>query len=329
MPMIQYSRSISIHPVEGRQMYSNGQQSGSNLNQKDGNQFTSGVAKALDKLARLPTGRKLIAAIDDTGYPCHIFSGGKTLKYDGCAQAKDTRCAQQEYDRMVISFRPRVQNLLVREKDRTSSEGKKTPAEKYWEKKFKQHLGYNEVLYRKAVSCELHNIMSRLAVRIDDPWRYISQISGKTIKELVDISLGRTICDDATYYKICFMFYDYLSPGKGIPTQVRLTPQIYAEGLNDHWWHGKQNYKGDWTAAREDIMVGHELIHAWRMMAGKRVVRGGWEEEAKTVGLAFAAGWEFTENRLRNEAGHPRRINYNHTDFSSAWALQMSRNGTQ
>ncbi|NRB42957.1 MAG: hypothetical protein HRU20_31570 [Pseudomonadales bacterium] len=323
MPTIQYSKAIKIWPEEGKQLFSYGNKSGSPLKTKDAQAFTSSVASALDKLARLPTGRKLIDAIDATGHECHIFSGGKLLGNDGCAIAKDTRSVQQEYDRMVVSFRPRTDSLLIREKDRSSSNGQKTPAEKYWEKKFKEHLNYDEDLYRAGIASELHTIMGRLSERVSDPWKYTSQITGKSVKTLVDISLGRTICDDATYYKICFMLYDYLTPGPGISTQVRLTPQIYAGGLTSHWFHGNKNYGGDRTAAREDIMVGHELIHAWRMMTGKRVVRGGWEEEAMTVGLNFAAGWQFTENRLRSEAGHPRRNNYNHNDYSSAYGMTL------
>jgi len=325
MLAVDWSRGISIWPAEGQQLFSGGNRIGTPLSHKDAKEFTDKVVKALDKLAKLQTGRRLIDAIDNSGHHCHIFSGGKTLKYDGCAQALDTRSAQQEVDRMVVSFRPRTKNLLVREKDRTGSGGQKTQAEKYWEKKFKDHLGYDEDLYAAAIAGELHTIMGRLSERISDPWHYAAQLTGKSVKQLVDISLGRTECDDATYYKICFNFYDYLTPGPGIDTQVRLTPQIYAAGLNHHWFRGNKNFSGDWTAAREDIMVGHELIHAWRMMLGRRVVRGGWEEEAMTVGLSFAAGWEFTENRLRLEAGHPRRTNYNHTDFSSAYGMSMKQ----
>lgn len=291
--------------------------------------FIKNVTKALDKLAKLRTGAALIDAIDQSGHECHIFSGGKLLGYDGCAQPLDTRSAQQEVDRMVKPFRPRLQNLLVRERDRTANGGQKTYAEKYWEKKFKEHLGYDEELYAEAIAGELHVIMGRLSAKVSDPWKFASQLTDKTIKELVDISLGRATCDDSTYYKICFLFYDHLTPGPGISTQVRLTPQIAAEGLASHWWRGNKNFQGDWTAAREDIMVGHELVHAWRMMVGRRVVRGGWEEEAMTVGLSFAAGWPFTENQLRLEAGHPRRIKYDHSDFSSAYGMDMKWNGFQ
>ncbi len=328
MAQLSYSKAISIWPEEGQQLFSNGKKSGSPIVGKGGASFVTKVANTLDKLARLPTGARIISEIDASGHECHIFSGGKLLGYDGCAQALDTRSVEQEINRMVVSFRPRTQNLLVREKDRSSSGGQKTGAEKYWEKKFFEHLGYDEDAYIEAVSGELHVIMSRLACKVSDPWRFVSQIVGKTVKELVDMSLGRIPCDDSTYYKICFMFYDYLTPGSGISTQVRLTPQIRAEGMNSHWFRKKKNYKGDWTAAREDIMVGHELIHAWRMMVGRRVVRGGWEEEAMTVGLSFAAGWGFTENRLRNEAGQPRRLTYSHTDFSSAYGLGL-KSGAQ
>jgi hypothetical protein len=320
---VKYSRAIEIWPKEGQQMFTRGNAVGSDLSASDGREFIRKVTSALDKLARLHTGRRLIDAIDASGHECHIFSGGRTLKYDGCAQPTDPHSVQQEVDRMVVPFRPRSQNLLVRDLDRSATAGAKTQAETYWEKKFKEHLGYDETLYAAAIAGELHNIMGRLSAKISDPWHYTAQIVGKTVKQLVDMSLGRIPCDDATYYKICFMFYDYLTPGRGIDTQVRLTPQIRAEGLSSHWWRGRENYKGDWTAAREDIMVGHELIHAWRMMVGRRVVRGGWEEEAMTVGLSFAAGWEFTENRLRLEAGHPRRTRYDHTDFSSAYGMSL------
>jgi len=51
------------------------------------------------------------------------------------------------------------------------------------------------------------------------------------------------------------------------------------------------------------VALGHELIHAWRVLAGRVLYRYGWEEEAMTVGLPPYSNMKYTENRLRIEFG--------------------------
>ena len=64
-------------------------------------------------------------------------------------------------------------------------------------------------------------------------------------------------------------------------------------------------------------VLGHELIHAWRMMAGRRIVTQGWEEEAMTAGVGPFLNWKFTENSLRSELKLPLRAKYQTGQCSS------------
>jgi hypothetical protein len=90
---------------------------------------------------------------------------------------------------------------------------------------------------------------------------------------------------------------------------------------------GKTQYQVDVDAVRADVMLGHELIHAWRMMTGRRIVARGWEEEMMTVGLGPGADLPFTENKLRSEAGHPLRTSYNLSPSTAAGRQFRSSTG--
>jgi hypothetical protein len=64
---------------------------------------------------------------------------------------------------------------------------------------------------------------------------------------------------------------------------------------------------GQWLPA--DITMGHELIHCWHMLNGSGR-RDNKEEEYMTVGIKGFEGMPITENRLRQEAGYPKRDKY-------------------
>ena len=58
------------------------------------------------------------------------------------------------------------------------------------------------------------------------------------------------------------------------------------------------------------IILGHELVHVWRMVTGVRIFQGGWEEEAMTTGLPPFLNMEFSENKLRarEQQDHPHQL---------------------
>jgi hypothetical protein len=236
-------------------------------------------------------------------------------------------------DAMVRTFRPRHKNLPQmmrgRDKNLVTEQNKKgmSEAELGWREGFREIVGHKETKGEKAP--ELIRIMDRARTKYSDPWRLCEQLTGKSREQLNLMAVGELAIDDNTYFKICVFFYPFLNPGPGTDTQVRLQFEVGLRGFELNL-KGGYDYKNDPHAVRSDIMLGHELIHAWRMMNGRRIVIQGWEEEAMTVGLAFAAGWPMTENQLRVEAGHPRRNKYSGmVDNSSDWAVGQRGNRIQ
>jgi hypothetical protein len=76
--------------------------------------------------------------------------------------------------------------------------------------------------------------------------------------------------------------YDFLQPGTGESCYVNFNH--LRDNLSDD--HRKYLPQGlTWQNRPPAVALGHELIHAWRVMSGRVLFRYGWEEEAMTVGL--------------------------------------------
>lgn len=111
--------------------------------------------------------------------------------------------------------------------------------------------------------------------------------------DLDDIELGLKQLPPEAYHRFAMFFYDYLDHGDGCSVGLRFDPD-QAKATDT-----------------ELIILGHELIHAWRMVTGMRVFEGGWEEEAMTTGIPPFLSMKFTENKLRLEHALPIRASYN------------------
>jgi Effector protein len=314
MTITQYSQAIRIHDFEGSEL-GNGN---TIQDPKRAKQFIKNVTAAADGLKKLATGRLLLEEINNSGKTVDIILAAKGK--DGCAMTVPNGNFQAQVNAMVKSFRPFVTNLEHAQKDNSANLGIKgrnlqmpSRAVEFYQRQVDQHLGGQTA---EAMLPEFQKIIERASRRYSDPFKMLSQLTGINLIELFQMSKGKKPIDDSTYFKICVYFYEFLQPGPGCNTAVRLEFDV---GLADT--KGGRNYKKSVDAVEPRIMLAHELIHAWRMMKGRRIVRRGWEEEAMTVGLAFAAGWPITENRLRMEAGQPRRSSYSGlTDVSSHWA---------
>lgn len=110
--------------------------------------------------------------------------------------------------------------------------------------------------------------------------------------DLDDIELGLKQLPSEAYIRFAMFFYDHLDPGDGCSVGLRFDPD---------------QSKGTDT---DLIILGHELIHTWRMVRGMRIFTGGWEEEAMTTGIPPFMNMKFTENKLRLEHGVPLRTSY-------------------
>jgi hypothetical protein len=326
MPLqFQYNNSITIHAVAGQHITAFAPLASVKLEKA----FVEGVKSALKKLAKLRSGAELINAIAASNHQCTIFQASMknaTECYDNCAQA-DPNGTGSEVDCSIVSFRPRHRNLpimgtAIKKVQRQPAVGGNKGAP---EVQYKTALGVvgGTALQTKAQAAgELDLVLARAGNGDLARGRALaSMLTGISINDLTDMAQGTRIITDNQYYKLCFFFYDSLTPGPGVNTCVRLSPILKLDAPD-----GTYKPKKDYTAVPPEIVIGHELVHAWRMMAGRRVVREGWEEEAMTTGIGMFRPWRFTENRLRSEAGYPTRPTYSNGKISSYFGnnLKMS-----
>jgi hypothetical protein len=131
---------------------------------------------------------------------------------------------------------------------------------------------------------------------------------------------GEKSIKDDQYYLLCCYLYDYLVPGPGTDTQIRVMhPSWTAKIFKDDVKQEKSVFRTqEETASRvQAVVMAHELLHAWRMMAGRRIVSGGWEEEAMTTGCGPFIGWKLTENTFRSALKLSQRKKYSCPTISS------------
>jgi cold shock CspA family protein len=124
----------------------------------------------------------------------------------------------------------------------------------------------------------------------------------KAFAEMMD---GTREMDDSTYFRLVLTLHDWLTPGDGVDTVIAYSAGPEGTCKED------PNPKADhekYTAPF--IVLGHELVHAWRMMTGRRVFIGGLGEEHMTTGLPPYTSMRFSENKLRAESNHAIRDYY-------------------
>lgn len=117
-------------------------------------------------------------------------------------------------------------------------------------------------------------------------------IMGITRSDLDAIERGEIALTPEAYHRFAMFYYEHLDAGEGCAVGLRFDPE--QEGPDDP----------------EIIILGHELIHTWRMVTGMRIFEGGWEEEAMTTGLPPFVNMKYTENKLRDERGVALRTSY-------------------
>ena len=310
----QYSNAISIEPVQGKTLAV-----ATALDRRNGARFENFIKAALKILAKSQPGARLINEINSSGHTCTIFAGGQ--HDDNCAKA-DPDDVASGLARMALNFRPLQKNLpqsvkANKDPQRPGGKGPLPPDEAapiiqgYRDYKASlKSLGeqYGLPTDRNHAGVVFAQIMSKARRAMGhQKWRNTLYACGSSELEVTDIIMGERKIEDAKYYRFCVEFYDYLIPGKGCDTQVRIQPPAIFKAKNSDLIAEAGSGKSVKIAA---ALLGHELIHAWRMMTGRRVVDDGWDEEMMTVGLGRCSGWPMTENRLRVGMGLPRRTSY-------------------
>ena len=147
----------------------------------------------------------------------------------------------------------------------------------------------------------------------------IREKTGIGVTRTMDIENGYGKLTDDEYYAIAFESYDCMLPGPGTNSSIR-----FARSTNkpDPEWKTSISNK------TLTVMLGHELIHAWRKATGRCVVQQGWEEEAMTVGIWKFADLAFTENKLRAELGFAPRTSYKGAEKYSSRMAQDGKGTT-
>jgi hypothetical protein len=306
-----YSASIRVWGVQGAKSLEGGVQ---DLPRKEAEEFVKKVFGMLDKVRKLKTGKALIAAMDATGHQCHIFRSTMTIGFDAAAKAYPETVANSVNAR-VRSFRPEQLNVATDFK-----------TEKFMKGYEKDLAGTSAPRTISDAAPELANILLR-ATRAGFTRQGIATKVGITPDLFRRMEQGLAPIDDNTYWKLAFLLYDFMKPGPGTSTQIRHSGTHAARavpgGVNVEELPGgkapKFNPKKTWEDVPDYITMGHELVHAWRMMAGKRLVRDGWEEEAMTTGIPPFLYGKFTENMLRLDARLPMRPIYACRAINSNW----------
>lgn len=301
-----YNPAVSILGVQGAQI-----SSAADMPVAEAKRFIATVKDALKRLEKLKTGRKMMADVADSGHRCRIFCA---QPYNEGAAMADPPDLQNNARRMVKSFRPQYLNMLPHSKKFGLADGGKNVLGQI--KTQLKDKGMHESKY--AASTELDYILVRAWGNLDTGRKALMKQLSKTRQEIDDMCDGAVRIEDDDYFRICFAYYSFMRAGPGADTQIKLKPEVRLTGAG-----GTYKPKKDVSAVAPEIIVGHELIHAWRMMMGMRVVDHGWEEEAMTTGCTPFVHLPITENALRREGAYPLRPSYAPTSMSTSFGSEL------
>jgi hypothetical protein len=302
-----YSFAISILGVQGTQIAT-----ANEMPRDEAKRFIAAVKDALKRLHKLRTGRMLINAINASGHTCRIFCAPPGN--EGGALA-DPSTLVNNARRLVKSFRPQHLNMMPHSKKIFLADGGKNVLGEI--KTELQKSGMHQG--RAIASTELDFILVRAWGDIDKGRNALVTQLGKSRNVIDNMCEGLVKIEDDDYFRICFAYYEHLQPGPGCSTQVKLKPEVKLTAAS-----GTYKPKTDVSAVAPEIILGHELIHAWRMMVGRRVVDHGWEEEAMTTGCGPFTHLPITENALRREGAYPNRPWYPTTVMNTSFGADLN-----
>jgi hypothetical protein len=281
----------------------------------EADRFIEVVRAHLDQLKLIPLGNELLTSIGRSGRTVTIFASDPAYASKGSVTLMEQQDAANDLARMVKPFRSPDRKLLAAlQKDQLKAGAFVTAKPAGLQSSAAPQLGGHRAPpptpspgptiggHRPApettatyYSRELTAILDRASAALSRA--QVAKLVGRTPDELARMEAGKLDIDDDTYYRLAFSLYEFLTPGSGINTVIRYVVDITAFDKK--------------KADVAPMVLGHELIHAWRMMTGRRVVPNGWEEEAMTTGIPPFTTLHFTENKLRMQCGMPLRPHYN------------------
>lgn len=308
MKLVSYSAGIRIAGAVGVRWAQK-----RDLPDTEADAFIAVVRGHLDQVRSIPLGQSLITAMGQSGHTCTIFACDAAYLSQGSVTQMEQQNAANDLARMIKPFRSPDQKLLTAlRKEQQKAGGFVTAAPQTLQHADAPKLGGHrappaagrrigigghrpDTSTRSIYSAELTRILDRANITFSRA--QVAKLAGRTPDELQQMEDGTLAIDNDTYYRLAFLLYEWLTPGAGTNTVIRYAADI------KHF----DKTKGDISC----IVLGHELIHAWRMMIGRRIVSAGWEEEAMTTGIPPFVNLPYTENKLRQQCGMPLRQHYN------------------
>jgi len=236
-----------------------------------GRSFIDATIASLDALKRTPTGARILAEIDGSGHLVEIYRSWDAT--EGNYQGGDDPALAMvvDLDALYSDGTTELHDVLNRASEDLSGRSRA-----------KKLLRIGKARPR---------FLKRDA---------ISRLVGVPLRDLEAMEKGKKPIPPVVEARLKSYLYDFLTPGDGCPCHVVFNHM--RDNLSDrHKRYLPMSHT--WEHRPPTIALGHELIHAWRVVVGKVLFEYGWEEEAMTVGLPPFGNMEFTENRLRIEYG--------------------------
>jgi hypothetical protein len=302
--------------------------------------FENFILTAVSTLERTPTGRRVLSEINGTRHICTIFAADPTgQKKDNCAKT-DPDDVANGMARMHRNFRPFQLNVKLGTYDTQfkTSKGVDLPQNEILEKQKRNadaaqkriDLGnlHNMATDAPTAASELKTVLLRAGnAGAKDKIQRALDYAKMTVDDLRKVLNCQRQLSDNEYYILAWNLYDYLTPGPGCNTQIRvMLPQEFRKDFKGDRKDVKRKFgqsgKEKW-AKMAAVVIGHEFVHAWRMMIGKRLVDDGYEEEIMTAGVGPFINFPMTENCLRRELGVKLRESYQPGQVSSSFAAQV------
>lgn len=237
--------------------------------------FVDGAKACLDELKGTSTGAQLLKEIDESGHTVTVYrtkdklTGGNSQGGDSGEPGVDM---VEDLDTKYADGSTELQDVLARATQDLSGRSKA-----------KKFFGIGKARPKFL------------------PLDAIARLVGATPGHLKEMAAGKRAILPNVDAKLRVYLYDFLTPGTGESCHVNFNH--LRDNLSDD--HKKYLPPGlTWEHRPPAVALGHELIHAWRVMSGRVLFPYGWEEEAMTVGLPPFSNMPLTENRIRVDWGN-------------------------
>ncbi|QDT14421.1 M91 family zinc metallopeptidase [Alienimonas californiensis] len=237
--------------------------------------FINGTKACLNELKGTSTGARLLKEIDESGHVVTVYRTEDKLT-GGNSQGGDSAAAGVDMVVALDSKRPdgstELQEVLARATQDLSGRSKA-----------KKFFGIGKARPKFL------------------PLDAIARLVGASSNHLKEMAAGKRAIPPAVDAKLRVYLYDFLTPGTGQSCFVNFNH------LRDNLSEAHKKYLPQgltWMNRPPAVALGHELIHAWRVMSGRVLFKYGWEEEAMTVGLPPFVNMPLTENQIRVDWGN-------------------------